>query len=256
MITVKSERELERMRAAGAIVAEVLSAAEEWVRPGVSTAEIDRRAAEIIRRRGATPSFLGYKGFPASICASINEEVVHGIPSERRVLREGDLFLIDVGACWRKYHADAARTLPVGKVSAPDRALLEATRGALARGVAQVRPGRRVSDIARAVERDARALGYDLVRKYGGHGIGTRLHEDPHVPNVEEEVVEDVELVEGMVLAIEPMLTAGGGAVRTLRDGWTVVTADGKRSAHFEDTVAVTADGPEPLTCGPAAAVE
>jgi methionyl aminopeptidase len=254
VITLKSKRELDRMRTAGAIVYAVLDAMEGWVRPGVRTKELDRRAESLIRSRGAEPSFLGYMGYTASICVSVNEEVVHGIPSER-ALKDGDLVSVDVGARYQNYHGDAARTFAVGGVSAPARRLLDDTRESLERAIGQVRPGGRLSEIARAVESVARERGYGVVRDYVGHGIGSRLHEDPQVPNfVSPELLQnDVELSEGMVLAIEPMFTLGSHKVRKLADGWTVVTSDGALSAHFEDTVAVTADGPEVFTRAPRA---
>ncbi|MBI4231407.1 MAG: type I methionyl aminopeptidase [Planctomycetes bacterium] len=252
MITLKSMRELDRMRRAGSIVHSVLDAMEGWIRPGVRTKELDRRAESLIRERGAEPSFLGYMGYTASICVSVNEEVVHGIPSER-VLRDGDLVSVDVGARYQNYHGDAARTFAVGGVSAPARRILEDTRSSLERAIAQVRSGAHLSQIARAVESVARERGYGVVRDYVGHGIGSRLHEDPQVPNfVSTQLLEnDVELAEGMVLAIEPMFTLGSHQVRKLDDGWTVVTVDGALAAHFEDTVAVTAEGPEVFTRAP-----
>lgn len=249
MITIKSEREIAKMRLASRIVAEVLREMDAWVRPGVSTAELDRLAEDWIRRQGGEPAFKGYRGFPASICASVNEEVVHGIPGERR-LKEGDLFTADVGVRLQNYYGDAARTYPVGKISSRARDLSETTRKALEAGIDAMRPGGKLSEVARAIQDTAKKKGYAVVRKFVGHGIGTALHEDPQVPNFvsPDLLANDIILEPGMVLAIEPMFTHGTHDVEILSDGWTVVTTDRKLSAHWEDTVAVTKDGREVLT--------
>ena len=249
MITIKSERELAKMRVACRVVGELLAEIEGWVRPGVSTQELDQKAEAFIRSKGAEPAFKGYRGFPATICASVNEEVVHGIPNARK-LKEGDLFTADVGAKYQSYYGDAARTFAVGKVTKQAQDLMKTTREALDAALAQVGPGARLSQIARAVQQLAEGRGYGVVRKYVGHGIGSALHEDPQVPNyVSRDLLEnDVTLEPGMVLALEPMLNCGTHDVELLDDGWTVVTADRKLSAHFEDTVAVTREGREILT--------
>lgn len=252
VITIKSEREIAKMRVASRIVAEVLREMETWVRPGVTTSELDRLAEEWIRGKGGEPAFKGYRGFPASICASVNEEVVHGIPGSRK-LKEGDLFTADVGVRYQNYYGDAARTYPVGKVSPRARDLSETTRQGLEAGLARVGPGGKLSDVARAIQDVAKKKGYAVVRKFVGHGIGTALHEDPQVPNFvsPDLLANDIILEPGMVLAIEPMFTHGTHDVEILSDGWTVVTADRKLSAHWEDTVAVTKDGRDVLTrCG------
>lgn len=249
MINYKSDREIAKMRAAGQVITRVFDLVREILRPGLSTGEIDARAEELIRAEGGVPSFKGYHGFPGSICASINEEVVHGIPGDR-VLEEGDLFTVDVGVILKGYHADAARSFRVRGVPDEVASLSEATWNALEAAIETTRPGNRLSDIARAVETLGRRGGYGVVEQYVGHGIGTNLHEDPQVPNyVSPQLLkQDLELRAGLVIAIEPMLNLGTKETRTLEDGWTVVTADGRCSAHFEDTVAITEDGPQVLT--------
>ncbi len=249
VITIKSEREIAKMRTASRIVAEILREMETWVKPGVSTSELDRLAEEWMRAQRGEPAFKGYRGFPASICASVNEEVVHGIPGARK-LKEGDLFTADVGVRYQNYYGDGARTYAVGKISPGAKELCETTRQGLSAGVACVRPGAKLSELARAIQAVAQRKGYEVVRKFVGHGIGTALHEDPQVPNFvsPDLLANDVVLEPGMVLAIEPMFTHGTHDVEILKDGWTVVTADRKLSAHFEDTVVVTASGHEVLT--------
>lgn len=250
MIELKSPREIAYMRRAGQIVAQVLRQLAQALRPGVTTAELDQLAERLIREAGAEPSFKGYQGFPASLCTSINDEVVHGIPSPHRVLREGDLVSLDVGACYNGYHGDSAVTLAVGAVSPEARRLLEVTREALYAGIAAARPGRRLGDIGHAVQQRVEAAGFSVVLDYAGHGIGRAMHEDPQVPNYGRPGT-GLRLQPGMVLAIEPMVNAGGHAVQTDPDGWTVRTVDGSLSAHFEHTVLITADGePEILTAG------
>ena len=242
----RSPAELEAMRRAGRLVARVLARLAEAVRPGVRTAELDALAEEMIVRYGGRPAFKGYRGFPASICTSVNEQVVHGIPGDR-VLREGDIISIDVGVALDGWYADAATTLPVGDVPEESRRLLEAGRAALEAGIRAARAGGRLTDIGAAVERTALGAGFSVVRDYFGHGIGRRMHEPPQVPNYGPAGLGP-ELVPGMTLAIEPMLNAGGPDVGVAADGWTVVTCDGARSVHFEHTIAVTEGEPEVLT--------
>lgn len=247
MIILKAAGEIRLMRQAGRLVAQVLARLEERAKPGVTTRELDRLADGMIRGSGAIPAFKGYRGFPASICASINEQVVHGIPSSRR-LEEGDLLSLDVGVSLKGYFGDAAVTFAVGgprdRLSAE---LLETGRGALASGIAEARPGGRLSDISHAIQRFAESRGFSVVRDYVGHGIGQVMHEDLQVPNFGPPGQGPV-LKPGMTLAIEPMVNAGGYEVECLGDGWTVVTRDRKPSVHFEHTVAITTDGPEILT--------
>ena len=252
-IEIKSAAELDAMRAAGALVARTLAAISERTRPGVSTGELDELAEQTIRDGGAVPSFLGYHGYPASICASVNDEIVHGIPSPRRVLAHGDLVSVDCGAILDGWHGDAAVTLAVGTVSPADQALSAACESALHAGIAAAVPGGRLSDISHAVqsaiataaERDH--VKYGIVAEYGGHGIGTSMHMDPFLPNLGEPG-QGPRLVPGMALAVEPMVTAGDADTRELEDGWTVVTADGGRAVHWEHSVAITDDGPRVLT--------
>jgi len=235
------------MRAAGRLVGEVLTALTAKVVPGVTTAELDEVAERLITSAGAIPAFKGYHGYPASICASINDEVIHGIPSGRRVLVEGDILSIDVGASLDGYFGDSAVTLPVGHVSEEAATLLRVTEEALYKAIEKARPGARVSDIGHAVQQHVESYGFSVVREFVGHGIGQRMHEEPQVPNYGEPG-RGPRLAEGMVLAIEPMVNAGKPAVKVLADGWTAVTRDKSLSAHFEHTVAVTADGPWILT--------
>jgi methionyl aminopeptidase len=223
---------------------------EELVRaaaPGVTTAELDRLARARTRALGAEPAFLGYHGYPAALCVSVNDEVVHGIPSEERVLAEGDVVGLDFGVVLDGWYGDSARTVPVGRISAAAARLLEVTEGALARAIAAARPGGRLGDLGAAVQAFAEPRGFTVVRDFVGHGIGRRLHEPPQIPNVGAAGTGPV-LRAGMVLAIEPMVNAGGSEVSTLDDGWTAVTEDGSLSAHFEHTVAITENGPEVLT--------
>lgn len=249
MIEVKTASQLERMRRAGQVVGKLLSVLPEAVRPGVTTLELDELARETIRRFGAEPAFKGYRGFPAHICTSVNEEVVHGIPSRRR-LQEGDIVGLDVGAVLEGYYADAAITVPVGRVSEKAVRLMEVTEQALAAGIAMAVEGRRLSDISHAVQKAVEGAGYSVVRDFVGHGIGTQLHEPPQIPNYGAPGYGPT-LQSGMVLAIEPMVNQGKPEVKVLEDGWTAVTADGTLSAHFEHTVAVTGESPEILTRWP-----
>jgi len=247
MIVCRSAAELERMRDAGRLVGDVLTELASRVAPGVTTADLDAMAEERIAKAGAAPAFKGYHGYPATICASINEEVIHGIPSGRRMLNEGDILSIDVGVSLNGYFGDSAITVPVGRVSEEAAALLRATEESLYKAIERVRPGGRISDIGHAVQQHVEAGGFSVVREFVGHGIGQRMHEEPQVPNYGEPG-RGPRLAEGMVLAIEPMVNAGKAAVKVLADGWTAVTKDGSLSAHFEHTVAVTADGPWILT--------
>lgn len=248
LVTLKSPAEIERMRASGRVVAEVLEAMAERVAPGITTAELDAVAERIIRSHaGARPAFKGYGGFPASICASVNDEVVHGIPSADRALGEGDIIGVDVGVVLDGFHADAARTFAVGAPAAETTRLLDVTQAALAAGIDAAQPGGRVGDISAAIQRVVEAAGFSVVRELVGHGIGQHLHEDPQVPNFGT-AGRGLPLDVGLVIAIEPMVNVGDGRVRTLGDAWTIVTVDGGRSAHFEHTVAITEEGPEILT--------
>jgi methionyl aminopeptidase len=242
MILYKSPAEIEALDRANALVQKVLDAVAAMVRPGVTTWDLDRVAEEMTLRAGARPAFKGYRGFPGSLCTSVNEEVVHGIPNKRRVLEEGDILSVDFGVLLEGYYGDSARTLPVGRVPAEARRLLRVTREALERGIGAARPGGRLSDISHAIQTHVEAAGFSVVREFVGHGIGSSLHEDPQVPNYGDPGTGPV-LKEGLVLALEPMVNEGGSDVRVLSDGWTAVTADGSRSAHFERCLAVTADG-------------
>jgi methionyl aminopeptidase len=247
VIERKSAQELARMREAGRVLVSAIRLCREMTKPGVSTLEIDVEVETLIRKTGAKPAFKGYKGFPATICASINEEVVHGIPAAHRRLKEGDIVGLDLGAIVDGYYADAAITLPVGEVPQDVQRLLEVTRESLDLAIAQARPGQRLGDISAAVQRHVEAAGFGVVRAFVGHGIGRALHEDPQIPNFGEPGKGPV-LRPGMVLAIEPMVTMGHWGVRVLADRWTAVTEDGSLAAHFEDTVAVTESGPDVLT--------
>jgi methionyl aminopeptidase len=246
MINLKSSHELARMREAGRIVAEVLACIREKVAPGVTTAELDALAYQVIVGYGAKPSFKGYRGFPASLCTSVNEEVVHGIPGER-VLQKGDIVSVDVGAIYRGYQGDAAITLGVGKVNGVAQHLMAVAAEALQAGIAQSRAGRRTGDISWAIQKYAERNGYGVVREYTGHGIGREMHEEPQIPNFGKPR-RGVLLKPGMTFALEPMVTVGDYHTRVLEDDWTVVTLDGQLSAHFEHTVAVTEGEPEILT--------
>ncbi len=247
MIYIKNSEQIEKMKLAGRITGEAILAAGEAVREGISTAELDRIIRHHIERCGAKPSFLGYGGFPGSACISINDEVIHGIPSDKKYLKEGDIVKIDVGAFIGGYHGDSANTFPVGKVSDEAMRLIEVTKEAFRLGVENAVPGNRIGDIGAAVDAHVRAHGFSAVRDYVGHGVGHDLHEDPSVPNYGTPG-HGVKLCRGMVIAIEPMINAGVPGVIQLADGWTVITADRKLSAHYEHTVAITDDGPILLT--------
>lgn len=246
MVTRKSEAQIAIMRRAGRVVAEMHEAARTLARPGTTTAAIDRACREVLERRSARSNFLGYHGFPAVACISVNEEVVHGIPGPRR-LRDGDLVSVDCGAIIDGWHADAAITVGVGSVSADDERLMAVTQEALAASIEQCHEGRTLGDLGAASMAVVRAAGFDYLRDYTGHGIGTAMHEPPDIPNYGR-VGRGLQLKTGHVLAIEPMVTAGTAEVVTLDDEWTVVTADGSKAAHFEHTVAITEHGPEILT--------
>ena len=248
MIILKSPDEVAKMRVAGGIVAETIDTVLAAVEPGVSTADLDAVAEAFIRERKATPSFKGYRGFPASICASLNEEVVHGIPSPKRILKEGDVLSLDFGAIWDGYHADSAVTVFVGEpASAEAEKLVRVTEEALEAGISQIRPGGRLSDISHAVQQVVEGAGFSVVREYVGHGVGRSLHEDPQIPNYGLPG-RGPELRPGLVVAVEPMVTMGDWKTRVLADDWTVVTADGSLAGHFEHTIVVTEDGREVLT--------
>ena len=246
MIVCKSPAEIERMRAANALVAEVLAELARMVAPGVTTRDLDARAEKLVRDGGAEPAFKGYRGYPSTLCASVNEQVVHGIPSGR-ALDEGDIISLDMGVKLNGYYGDSAVTVPVGRVSDEAAKLLRITRESLERGIEQVRLGGRISDIGHAIQQHVEAHGFSVVREFVGHGIGAALHEEPQIANYGEPG-RGPRLAEGMTLAIEPMVNVGRPAVKVLADGWTAVTKDGSLSAHFEHTVAVTKDGPLVLT--------
>jgi methionyl aminopeptidase len=260
-ITLRSPREIELMRRAGGVVADVLSKLQEIAVPGVTTADLDAVALKMTVEAGAEALFKGVRSaqarrpFPGAICASVNEEVVHGIPSQQVVLREGDILSIDFGVRLDGYCGDAAVTMPIGEVSADKQRLITTTEEVLSMATAATKPGVRWSEVAGQMQRHAEAAGYSVVRDFVGHGIGTKMHEEPKVPNFvsDELLAEDIVLAAGMVLAVEPMINAGGSSVRTLGNGWTVVTRDGKCSAHFEHTLAIVAGGCEVLTSRAAA---
>ena len=247
MILLKSPRELEHMRAAGRILADVKALLQRLVGPGVSTKEIDAEVEALILSRGATPAFKGYRGYPATVCASINEEVVHGIPSPKRKLKEGDIIGLDLGCIVEGYYGDCAITLPVGAVPSRVQELIDVTRESLDKAIVQCRAGNRIGDISHTVQMHCESHGFGVVRSFVGHGIGRALHEEPQVPNFGD-AGRGPALKAGMVLAIEPMVTMGSYEVQVLEDGWTAVTTDGSMAAHFEDTIAITEDGPEVLT--------
>ena len=239
MILVKNSEQLAIMRKAGRITGEAILVARDHIREGVSTKELDIRIREYIEKCGAKPSFLGYGGFPGSACIRLNDEVIHGIPSKDRILHEGDIVKIDVGACYKGFHGDSANTFGVGKISEEAEKLIAATRESFFRGAAQAKAGNRIGDIGSAVFEYANALGYGVVKRYVGHGVGMELHEDPEVPNFGT-AGRGPRLMPGMTIAIEPMINAGTYLVKEMSDGWTVRTADGRLSAHYEHTVAIT----------------
>ena len=242
MIQLKNPQQIKEMMEAGRITGEALLVARENIREGVSTYELDKIIRNHIEKSGAKPSFLGYHGFPGSACISINDEVIHGIPSKKRILREGDIVKIDVGAFYKGYHGDAARTIPVGKVSEEAEKLIRVTRESFFAGIEKLQVGNRLGDVGHAINAHVVANGFSTVKKYIGHGIGHDLHETPDVPNYGTEG-RGTRLCAGMTLAIEPMVNVGGESVKELSDGWTVKTADGSLAAHYENTVALTSNG-------------
>jgi methionyl aminopeptidase len=242
MIVLKTPLEIDKLRASCQLTAKILARLKREVAPGVVTLDLDRLAEGLCRAQGAEPAFLGYGGFPYSVCVSVNEEVVHGFPSKRR-LKEGDIVSLDFGVILDGYYGDAAVTVAVGQISREARRLMDVTKESLFLGIEQARPGRKMGDLSAAIQRHAEAAGFSVVRKFVGHGIGRNMHEEPQVPNYGRPGVGPV-LAPGMVLAIEPMINAGAWEVKIKTDGWTAVTADGKLSAHFEHTVAVTENGP------------
>ena len=246
MIIIKNASEIDKMRRAGELTALAHKAVEQAVCPGVTTADLDKIATEVIRKNGGIPSFKGYNGFPANICASVNEEVIHGIPS-KRVLREGDIIGVDIGVVLDGFHGDAAATYGVGKISVEAQRLIDVTKQAFYAGFAQAIPGNRISDISIAVQETAESAGFSVVREFVGHGVGHSLHEAPEVPNYHTGR-RGVRLQEGMTLAVEPMINAGGYEILKLKDDWTIVTADGSLSAHYEHSIAITKGEPILLT--------
>ena len=247
MITIKSEREIELLREAGRIVALTHQELKKHIRPGISTLELDEIAEKTIRSYGATPSFKGYGGFPGSICASVNEVVVHGIPKKNIILHDGDIVALDIGACYKGYHGDSAWSYAVGNIDSEAQQLMEATEKALFAGLAMAKPGNRLTDISHAIEEYIKPFGYGIVEDYTGHGVGSHLHEDPMIPNYGPAGMGPV-LKKGMVMAVEPMINLGTKRVKVLKDNWTAVTLDKKKSAHFEHTILITDDGYEILT--------
>ena len=247
MISLKTERQIKLMREACIISARALRLGGEAVQPGVTTQEIDNIVRKYIEGCGATPSFLGYGGFPASACISINDEVIHGIPSSKRVIKNGDSVSLDIGAFFNGYHGDNAATFAAGDVTPEAQALMDATRESLYQGIAQAKVGNRLGDVSYAIQRYVEDRGFSVVRDFVGHGVGANLHEDPSVPNYGTPS-RGVRLAKGMTIAIEPMINAGTEKIKVLPDGWTVKTLDGKLSAHFEHTIAITGDGPVILT--------
>lgn len=247
MIVLKSSREIDLMRKAGKITAAARALAGSMVAPGVTTREIDREVRRFIRSHGAEPSFLGYNGFPASVCISVNDEVIHGIPGNR-VLREGDIVSVDVGAFKDGFHGDCAGTYPCGRISEEAERLIEVTRQSFFEGLKYAREGRRLPELCGAIQRYAEGAGCSVVREYEGHGIGRKMHEEPGVPNYVEPRMGRPRLLRGMTIAVEPMVNAGGAEIVVMPDGWTVKTADGKLSAHYENTILITDGEPELLT--------
>ncbi len=242
MVILKSPSEIEKIRQSNVIVAEILEILRQKVEPGTNTLELEQISEELAFDRDAKPAFKGYRGYPYSLCASVNQQVVHGFPS-KRPLKEGDILSMDFGISYQGYYGDAAITVPVGKVSPVAQRLMATTKEALFSGIEQAAPGKRLSDISHAIQSRAEAVGFSVVRQFVGHGIGKALHEDPQVPNYGKPGM-GIRLKPGMVIAIEPMVNAGGYEVKTLDDGWTTVTKDGSLSAHFEHTVAITEEGP------------
>jgi methionyl aminopeptidase len=248
MIILKTERDLEAMRPACSVAGQVLEEVAAFIRPGITTRQIDDFAAEAIRRHGAESAFLGYHKYPCHVCISVNEEVVHGLAKDRRV-EFGDIISLDVGVRYNGFIGDTAKTIPVGGCGVSAQRLLDVTEQSLYEGIAQARPGNRVVDISRAIQKYVEGHGYSVVREFVGHGVGRKVHEEPQVPNFVEPGKKTKGLQPGMTIAIEPMVNAGRPEVKMLKDGWTVVTADGQLSAHFEHTVLITEGEPEIMTC-------
>ena len=248
-VTIKSAREIELMREAGRLLAEVHDELAAFVKPGISTKDIDKLGEKLIRERGCIPNFLNYNGYPASICVSVNDEVVHGIPNKHRILQDGDIVSLDAGLIYKGYHSDAARTHAVGTISKEAQQLIDVTRQSFFEGIKYAKAGNRLHDISNAIAAYAESFGYGVVRDLVGHGIGTELHEDPQIPNFKQ-LRRGMKLVPGMTLAIEPMINAGTWEVCWLDDDWTVVSEDGSLSAHYENTVLITDGEPEILTLG------
>lgn len=248
-VTIKSSREIELMREAGRILAKTHEEMEKSLKPGMSTWDIDRIGEEVIRSYGCIPSFKNYNGYPAAVCVSVNDEVVHGIPNKRHLLREGDIVSLDAGVIYKGYHSDAARTHGIGVISPEAEKLIEVTRQCFFEGIKFAKPGNHLNDISTAIEKYAKGFGYGVVRDLVGHGIGSQLHEDPEVPNFARRR-KGIRLQPGMTLAVEPMINAGGFEVVWMDDDWTVVTEDGSLSAHYENTILITEDGPELLSAG------
>ena len=246
-VTIKSAREIELMREAGRLLAEVHEEMAAFIKPGISTKDIDNLGEKLIREKGCIPNFLNYHGYPASVCVSVNDEVVHGIPNKHRILQEGDIVSLDAGLIYKGYHSDAARTYGVGTISKEAQQLIDVTRQSFFEGIKYAKAGNRLHDISNAIAAYAESFGYGVVRDLVGHGIGTELHEDPQIPNFRQ-VRKGIKLVPGMTLAIEPMINAGTWEVCWLDDDWTVVSEDGSLSAHYENTVLITDGEPEILT--------
>ena len=247
MIIIKSDQEIDLMRTSGKVTGTILKELEDFIKPGISTADIDRFVEDTIRKNGMIPTFKGYGGFPASACVSINDEVVHGIPDKKRKLREGDIVSVDVGSTYKGYVSDAARTYAVGQISANAQKLIDATRDSFFAGLEFCKAGCRLSDISHAIQVKAESEGFSVIRDFVGHGVGQNMHEEPQIPNFGK-AGRGPRLVKGMVFAIEPMICEGGYYVKTLSNDWTVVTLDGKLSAHYENTVVITDGEPELLT--------
>ncbi len=252
MIVIKSPEEIELMRRANRIVAETLEAMREMIKPGVSTADLEAKAEKMLDKAGALPAFKGYMGaagpFPSVLCASINDEVVHGIPSKKRVLKEGDIISLDFGSIWKGYYGDAAITVAVGKIGKEAQKLLEVTENSLLKAIDNLKPGNRLDVVGKTIQGYVETKGFSVVRQFVGHGIGKKMHEDPQIPNFVDPGGPKPRLKTGMVLAIEPMVNAGHWAVKVLEDGWTAVTDDGSLSAHFEHSIAIGENGPEILS--------
>ena len=248
-VTIKSAREIELMREAGRLLAEVHDELAAFIKPGISTKDIDKLGEKLIRERGCIPNFLNYHGYPASVCVSVNDEVVHGIPNKHRILQDGDIVSLDAGLIYKGYHSDAARTYAVGNISKEAQQLIDVTRQSFFEGIKYAKAGNRLHDISNAIAAYAESFGYGVVRDLVGHGIGTELHEDPQIPNFKQ-LRRGIKLVPGMTLAIEPMINAGTWEVCWLDDEWTVVSEDGSLSAHYENTVLITDGEPEILTLG------